>query len=196
MKIQVSQTINAPCNQVWSAVMDRDKLLPALRHLQMTRQLGDGSYAGQLIIPVGPVGGTYEGTMTISQVVPPLQFQVHFSGQGERGTVNGNGRVHLEEINQATNIHFEGEIDVAGELAALPSRLLQSNANAIVRRSLKAVRNVIWPERYVTESVPLTRRYEFGLSAQTKTAVLTIATILVGTLLVRVISKKLFKQTP
>ena len=192
MKIQVSQSISATRDQIWSALTDSAKLLPALKHLQMTGHLGDGSYAGQLIIPVGPVGGTYEGTVTISQVVPPLQFQVHFSGQGERGTVNGNGRVHLEEINQATNIHFEGEIDVTGKLSDLPPRLLQSNANAIVRRSVKAVQMSSGPERDVTEGLPLTRKGGLNLSAQT--AVLAGMAALACIILIRVIGKKLFKQ--
>ena len=194
MKIQVSQSIDAPCDQVWTAMMDGVQMLPALQHFELAKETSPGSYVGRLIIPVGPVSGVYNGTLTISQAVPPLQCQVGFAGHGERSAVEGNGRIHLEETGQSTIVHFQGEIELTGELADLPPRLLQSNANAVIRRSIRAVRRVIWPEQYVADDKLLSPRNKINSSPETQTAVLALITALAGVILIRIIGPKLFRR--
>ncbi|MEJ2750594.1 MAG: hypothetical protein P8183_22220, partial [Anaerolineae bacterium] len=73
-------------------------------------------------------------------------------GHGAKGIFQGNGRVQLEAQDEQTIIHYEGDIVVAGQLAAVSPRLLQANVNAIIRRTLEGIDRLLWPEKFAAES--------------------------------------------
>ncbi|MCP4427990.1 MAG: hypothetical protein GY803_26185 [Chloroflexi bacterium] len=156
MKIKGSQSIAAPRDQVWAVFMESGRLSSAMDHYWLMEPPGENAYRGVLNVELGPLRGSYEGTLTLSQIEPPNGFQIGFDGQNRRGAFRGNGRIRLESHAQTTLIHYDGDIHFDGELANLSPRMLQANVNAVIRRSIEGVRRALWPEKHIA-GVPLTR---------------------------------------
>lgn len=185
MKIAGNRIISAPHTVVESVLQDGRQLVQAIPDFQMSVPLDKQRQRGTLTIQVGPMRGQYEGTFTISQPESAV-WEIAFDGHSAQGIFDGHGRIHLTPQYEQTTIHYEIEIDVAGQLANLPSRLLHANVNAIVRRSLDGIERVLWPERFISE---LELDNESPLSL--KTAVPGIILLFSTFLLIRIIRKRL-----
>jgi len=148
MKIEGSQTIAAPRDAVWNAMMESGRFTQAINHYQLLKSLGNHQFRGILNAGVGPLRGRHTVTTRLSHIEPLVGFQLEFEGQGVMGTFAGNGRVRLDAHDQMTTVHYEGDLTVKGRLAELPPRLLQANLNAIIRRTIEGIDILLWPEKH------------------------------------------------
>jgi carbon monoxide dehydrogenase subunit G len=110
--------------------------MPGCEKLELT---GDNRYEGVLKIRVGPVQGTFNGIITLSNIAPPDSYHMEVDGKGPAGFVKGNGNLRLEEQTETTTMHYEGDVQVGGRLASVGQRLLDTSARAIIRQSLEGL---------------------------------------------------------
>jgi carbon monoxide dehydrogenase subunit G len=165
MKITGYRHIDAPQKVVESALLDGRRLVQALPDFRLGVSLDGQQQRGTLTIPVGPMRGQYEGTFTVTQPAAVV-WEIAFDGHSAQGIFKGHGRIHLTPDNEQTILHYDGGIELAGQLAELPPRLLQANVNAIVRRCLDGFERILRPDKFVTEP-----ESDVSLPAWLKTAV-------------------------
>jgi len=151
MKIAGNRRIAATQTAVEAVLQDGWRLVQAVPDFWPGPPLDEQHQRGTLTVAVGPMRGQYEGTFTITRPETAV-WEITFDGHSAQGIFQGNGRVQLTPQNEQTIIHYEGDIEVAGQLADLPPRLLQANVNAIIRRCLDGVERALWPENFVIES--------------------------------------------
>lgn len=132
---------NAPQELVWEMFLDPTVLasiMPGCERLEKVReQDGETQYEGDMKIKVGPVQGKFQGTVILSHLQPPQSYQIKVHGKGPQGIVDGVGSIQLAAGNAGTQLQYEGNANISGQIAAVGQRLMDSSAKAIVKQSLQ-----------------------------------------------------------
>ena len=65
MKLEQSFEVDAPVEQVWTALIDLEKVAPCLPGASITGHDDDGTYHGEFQVKLGPTTASYRGTIKI-----------------------------------------------------------------------------------------------------------------------------------
>ena len=65
MKLEQSFEVDAPIEQVWTALIDLEKVAPCLPGAAITGHDDDGTYHGEFQVKLGPTTASYRGTIKI-----------------------------------------------------------------------------------------------------------------------------------
>lgn len=124
MKLEGSHTISAPRSIVWEMLQDPDVLAQATPGAKSMEKVSEDAYKATLDIGIGPVRGTFDGRVHISDKQEPEAMTLNVEGQGGPGGIKAVGRLRLEDKGDKTVIHWEGEPQISGRLAAVGARLV------------------------------------------------------------------------
>ena len=65
MKLEQSFEVDAPIEQVWTALIDLEKVAPCLPGAAITGHDEEGTYQGEFQVKLGPTTAAYRGTIRI-----------------------------------------------------------------------------------------------------------------------------------
>lgn len=68
MKMEQSFEVQAPLEQVWSALIDLERVAPCLPGAAITGRDEDGTYRGTFSVKLGPMTASYNGTIRVEDV--------------------------------------------------------------------------------------------------------------------------------
>ncbi len=139
MKIKGTYTFEAPRDVVWQALIDPDVLAKTLPGCEKLEKVGENDYKGALNIRIGPVQGTFQGTVTLLDLNPPETYRMQVNGQGPAGFMRGEGDIRLEDQGETTLLYYDGEAQVGGRIASVGQRLIDSTSKSLTRRSLEGL---------------------------------------------------------
>lgn len=139
MKLEGTYPFNAPRDIVWPLLQDPQVLASIMPGCEKLEQISDNEFEGILKIKVGPVQGTFNGKIILTDVNEPQSYNITIDGKGAPGFVKGQGGVQLVEENGRTILQYEGDAQVGGRLASVGQRLLDTSARAIVRQGLEGL---------------------------------------------------------
>jgi carbon monoxide dehydrogenase subunit G len=136
MDISGDYTFDAPQEMVWKALQDPNVLGSVMPGGQGIQQVAENQFSGVLLIKVGPVQGTFQGQIKLSDVKPPESYQIEVDGKGAPGFVKATGGMHLEARDSQTFMAYKGQAQIGGRIASVGQRLLDTSARSIIRQSL------------------------------------------------------------
>ncbi len=134
MDIQGTYTLPAPPTEVWHYLLDTQVLqhtVPGIEHLE---QVSENIYAIVLNIKHAPIEGTYQGQVTLSEQHYPYHFRLTFEGEGEHGTINGNGIIHLNERYGTTIVNYKGTLIYKIQGMLLSSKLAKGATKLLIQQ--------------------------------------------------------------
>ncbi len=143
MKVAGDYTFEAPRDLVWAALNDPTVLAKIMPGCEKLIQTGENEYEGALKIKVGPVQGTFQGKIKLSDIQAPESYHMQVDGQGAPGFVKGAGSAHLTEQDGKTLLHYAGDAQVGGRIASVGQRLIESSAKSIIHQSLNGLHEYI-----------------------------------------------------
>lgn len=119
MQIKQSVTVNRPREEVWTLFQDIPTIAGCMPGAELTRDNGDGSYAGVVSIKLGPFKAAFEGEV---QHQPDAST---FSGKAEGRGVDKKGGSRsrmtmayaLAEKGDATELTVDADIQLSGPVA-------------------------------------------------------------------------------
>jgi len=112
------------------------RILPGCEQLEL---LDEGRYEGALKIKVGPVQGSFDGTITLSDVNEPESASFSLTGDGAAGFVTATGTFRLDDDGEESVVHYDGDAQIGGKLAAVGQRLIDSTSRAIIKSGLEGL---------------------------------------------------------
>lgn len=124
MQLEGTNTIAAPREQVWAALNDPEVLARCVPGVKSLTRGEDGSLRGALELAVGPVKGTYQGKVSMSELTPPEHMTLQIEAKAPVGIVRARGEVRLEAQGDTTLVHWAGTPQLSGMLATLGGRLI------------------------------------------------------------------------
>ena len=128
-----------PPEAVWRVLARPDELIFILPGCESLDEVAENEYKGLLRIKVGPVQGTFDGSISLSDVVEHESATISVSGQGAPGFLKGTGQLRLEPTAEGCVLHYEGDAQIGGRLASVGQRLFDSSSKAIIRQGLEAL---------------------------------------------------------
>ncbi len=135
MKIEGAYKITAPLEAVWRRLMDPAVLRRAMPGCEKLEEIGQHRYRAVLKAGVGPIKGTFNGDVTLSDIVPEKSYTLTSRATSNVGFVEGVGRVQLESFGGETIVRFSGEAKVGGMLASVGGRLIEAAAQKSMRET-------------------------------------------------------------
>jgi len=116
--------IPAPRDRVWAAFLDPETLAKAIPGCEKLEAIGDGEYKAIMKIGVGPVKGTFEGKVRLSNQEPPHRYRMAVEGAGSPGFVRGEAAMELHDAEAGTRVGYNADVQVGGLIASVGQRML------------------------------------------------------------------------
>jgi carbon monoxide dehydrogenase subunit G len=147
MKLEHSFEVDAPIEQVWTALIDLEKVAPCLPGAEITGRDEDGTYHGTFQVKLGPAGANYRGTVKIESA----DAATHTATLSARGSdKRGQGGASATIVNKlqpadggGTRVDAETDFTITGRLASfgrggmmkdISNRLLRDFATCLQQR--------------------------------------------------------------
>lgn len=126
------ERITAPIEKVWEALNDPEVLKECIPGCQSLVKTDDG-LAATVVLKVGPIKATFDGTVTLSNLNPPNGYTISGEGKGGiAGFAKGGADVSLTADGpDATILKYTARADVGGKIAQLGSRLIESTSKKL-----------------------------------------------------------------
>jgi carbon monoxide dehydrogenase subunit G len=80
------------------------------------------------------ISGAFEGKVRITDQQPPSSFKLIVEGSGKIGFMKGEGLLKLTPSGDATEVSYEGDVQVGGTIAAVGQRLIDATAKMMIKR--------------------------------------------------------------
>ena len=135
MELKGRHTVNATPPTLWNMLMDPDtlcKIVPGVSRLEKT---GDNSYKSILEIKMGPVSGSFTGSLEMENIEEQKGFTLNVQQNSSIGNANAAIKIELISVNlDETEVAFYGDVKVTGLLASMGQRILGSAANVLTKQ--------------------------------------------------------------
>ena len=129
----------APRRQVWDFFNDPVRLAKVLPGCEALEPIGPDKYKAKIKFALASFSGSYSGTVELREKSPPESMRMIIEGKGGPGFMKGEGALRLEESAGGTTVHYEGEAQVGGLIAAVGSRMIEAAAKKIVTQFFESV---------------------------------------------------------
>jgi len=147
MKLDQSFEVNAPIEQVWTALIDLEQVAPCLPGAAITGHDDDGTYHGEFQVKLGPTTASYRGTIKIES----SDAATHTATLAARGSdKRGQGGASATIVNTlqeteggGTRVDTNTDYTITGRLASfgrggmikdISNRLLRDFATCLQQR--------------------------------------------------------------
>jgi carbon monoxide dehydrogenase subunit G len=124
MDIAGSYTFDAPPDRVWALLMDPSVISSCIPGCDRFEPKGENSYRVTLRVALAAITGTYEGNVTLSDLVAPTSYRLTAEGHGRPGFVKGSSAIVLRADGAATIVDITGTVQTGGPIARLGQRLI------------------------------------------------------------------------
>jgi hypothetical protein len=122
--ISGSYTFNATPDRVWALLMDPAAISACIPGCDRFEPLGNNAYRARLTVALAAITGTYDGTVTLSDLVPLTSYRLTGEGQGRPGFLKGSSAITLRADGQTTVVDVTGTVQTGGAIARLGQRLV------------------------------------------------------------------------
>jgi carbon monoxide dehydrogenase subunit G len=140
MDFENTFTVKAPIDGVYAALLDLERVAPAMPGAQVLEKSGDDSYKVAIKVKLGPVSMTYRGDVTIVDKDPAAHratLEVKAKEARGQGTATAKVELSLVEQGDETVGTMKAHVQLTGKAAAMgrgviedvSSRLVQTFAN-------------------------------------------------------------------
>jgi carbon monoxide dehydrogenase subunit G len=127
--------VNAPIDQVWEALLDLEKVAPAMPGAQVLEKVDDDNYKVAIKVKVGPMSMQYRGDVEIAEKDPATHRAVmKVKAREARGQGNATADVaqQLDPRGDATHVTMDANVQLAGRAAAMGGSMIQEVSAKLV----------------------------------------------------------------
>ena len=140
MEISGSYTFDATPDRVWALLMDPAVIASCIPGCDRFEPNGENSYRAKITVALAAITGTYEGIVTLSDLVPAKSYHLTAEGQGKPGFVKGTSAVALRAEGAATIVDVTGTVQTGGPIARLGQRLIGGVSKMMLDRFFTCLR--------------------------------------------------------
>ncbi|KAA0274319.1 MAG: hypothetical protein EDQ89_02430 [Acidobacteria bacterium] len=138
-KVDGSETLSLSRERVWALLNDPEVLgaaIPGCHGLE--REEGEEHrYLTAIAVAIGAVKGVYEGTVLYADIEEPERCTIKVSGRGDKGTIEGQGKIELRAAGDQTEVAYRGEFKLTGPVAGIGQRLAPGVSRKMIIETLR-----------------------------------------------------------
>ncbi len=140
MRLSGTYRFDTPRERLWDTLMDPAVVGSCVPGARAFTPLTADKYEIELDVRVGVISGVYKCTLEVADRVEPASYRLSVQGAGARTNVTGAGMVALSAEEGATELNFEGDVQVTGVLARVGQRLMGNVARSQIDRFFECLR--------------------------------------------------------
>jgi carbon monoxide dehydrogenase subunit G len=137
MKLEQSFEVQAPIEEVWTALIDLERVAPCLPGATITQRDEDGTYHGTFQVKLGPTTAAYNGTVRIAATDEASHTAtLQARGTDKRGQGGASATIvnRLVAVDGATRVDTETDFTITGRLARFGrGGMIQDISNRLLR---------------------------------------------------------------
>src|SRR5580765_93477 len=141
MEISGSYSFNAAPDRVWTLLMDPAVLSSCIPGCERFEPDGDDRYRVTLTVGLAAITGTYQGTVVLTDKVPPTSYGLVVEGQGRPGFVKGTSAIALRAAGATTAVDVNASVQTGGAIARIGQRLIGSVAKMMMDRFFECLKS-------------------------------------------------------
>ena len=127
MQIDNTFTVHAPIQDVWTYLLDVEKVAPCMPGAELTETIHEQAWKGKVNIAFGPVKLAFAGTVEMQERDDAAhRVSLHAKGTEQKGKGAANATVTswLEKADDGTIVQMQADITLTGAAAQLSRGLL------------------------------------------------------------------------
>ena len=148
MQLKGDVTIRAPRKKVWDFMTDPNQIgqcAPGVEEIEMIEPLK--RYRGVISVGFGSVKARFNGEVEILELDEPDRAKLKAHGAATGSVADVISEMHLSDAEDgSTNVHWIADVNVAGQLASLASRLMVPVSQKLASQFYDQVRKQIETE--------------------------------------------------
>ena len=126
MKFTGENTLHAPVDKVWDALLDPAVLVRTIPGCERLEATGDNTYGMTVTAGVAAIKGTYSGSCALSDLVPHESLVMRLDGAGAPGTIGATVGVRFAPCDDGTVVTYDADAIVGGMVGGVGQRMLTS----------------------------------------------------------------------
>ena len=134
MKISGSHTLPVPRERAYTLLQDPEVLARSIPGCDSLVKTGENEYQMKMKMALASISGAFDGKVRIADQNPPDSFRMTVEGTGKIGFMKGEGLLKLTPNGDATDVGYEGDVQVGGTIAAVGQRLLDTTSKMMIKR--------------------------------------------------------------
>ena len=135
MEFENTFTVTAPVDEVYDALLDLERVTPAMPGAQVLEKRGDDSYKVAIKVKLGPVSMTYRGDVTIVERDPAKHsavLDVKAKEARGQGTAKAKVSMSLEPDGDGTRGTMHTSVQLSGKAAAMSRGVIDDVSKRLV----------------------------------------------------------------
>lgn len=155
MELQNRRQLPMARDVAWIALNDPGVLRQCIPGCESLDRLDDTTWSIVMAASAGPVKGRFTGRMTLTDVIAPTSYTLHFDGLGpSAGFGRGTAAITLQPQGPMhTVLTYHANAQIGGELAHLDNALIDDAARRFADEFLTRFIAVVAPHHAVGEPV-------------------------------------------
>ena len=134
MKISGSHTVPAGQSRTYQLLQDPLVLAKCIPGCDQLQRIGENEYKLTMRMLIASLSGLFEGTIKIADQRAPESFRLTVTGAGKIGFVKAEGVLTLQPKESATEVKYEGDVQIGGTIAGVGQRLLDGTSKLLIRK--------------------------------------------------------------
>jgi len=127
MRIAGENTLHAPVDKAWDALLDPAGLVATIPGCERLVATGENSYDMTVTAGVAAIKGTYAGTCFLSDLQEPASLVMKLDGAGAPGTIGATVNVGFADGGDGTTrVTWDADAVVGGMIGGVGQRMLTS----------------------------------------------------------------------
>jgi carbon monoxide dehydrogenase subunit G len=137
--MKVAGTAQAPFSleRTYQLLQDPAVLQRAIPGCQSLECTGDAEYKLKLKVILASLSGAFEGQVRLTEPQAPTSFRMVVEGSGKIGFVKGDGLLTLTPTEDGTEIAYDGDAQIGGNIASVGQRMIDTTARLLIKRFFK-----------------------------------------------------------
>ena len=139
MKISGSHALPFSPEQAYAVLQDPAALALAIPGCQSLEKTGDNEYHMKMKMVVAAISGNFEGSVRLSEHMPPSSFRMDVDGSGKIGFVKGSGLLTITPADGGSAVAYDGEMQIGGTIAAVGQRLIDTTSKMMLKKFFERI---------------------------------------------------------
>ena len=142
MKISGLHQLPIPQERAYALLQDPAVLAKCMPGCEGLDRTGPDEYAMRMKMVLASISGQFNGRVKISEPNPPQSFRLLVEGSGKIGFVKGDGLLTLAANDEGTEISYDGEAQIGGNIASVGQRMVDTTARLLIKRFFKKLAKI------------------------------------------------------
>src|SRR3954462_15139180 len=139
-------TVNAPIDEVYDALLDVERVTPAMPGAKVLEKTSDDAYKVAIKVKLGPVTMTYRGDVTVVERDPEKHAAVlDVKAKEARGQGSANAKVSmaLEQADGSTRGTMNTNVQLSGKAAAMSRGVIDDVSKRLVEQFAQNLEGIV-----------------------------------------------------